>query len=416
MNRSIVLVLMLAACETPAATNDAAASDAAASDAPRADAATPGVDAFRDDGGPRDAGRPPVQVGACDALGAVGTWQNVTPPAIPAGATVFALAVDPVNAGTVYLGTIHEGIWKTTDCGAHWTHIDTGRNAAVLDAGMNWTFVVDPVEPNIVYTNAGYGAGSNGLFRSTNGGVDWDPIWPPADPALSSAFNYNFANTVAMDPHDRRHLLLSFHEACLPPHRHVCIAETMDAGASWHLLDGDARWTTDGEGVRVDFLDDDRTWMWSSQVDGLWRTSDGGASWAQLTTQGANHLQATQMMRALDGTFVLAGMGDLWTSPRGTSAGAWTSVEGSGPLPGGVVSDGTHIYTSNCYYVGFCEVGSTRPFYFRASESDPTSWSTLPFAPPAEMHHTGGVLGYDRAHHVLYSSNLDRGFWRIVTE
>jgi len=380
------------------------------------DAWTPGRDTGpRQDVGSPDTGVPPVRVGACDSLAPVGTWENITPPEIPTTATVFAFAVDPVNAGTVYLGTTRAGIWKTTDCGAHWTHIDTGRNGATLDAGMNWTFLVDPVDPEVLYTNAGYGGGSNGLFRSTNGGVDWDPIWPPADPALSGALMYNFANTVSMDPHDRQHLLLSFHEACLPPHRHVCIAETHDAGQSWRLIDGDARWTSDGEGVRVAFLDDDQTWMWASQVDGLWRSTDGGASWAQLTTQSANHLQATQMIRALDGTFVLGGMGDLWRSPTGSSAGTWTAIAGSGPLPGGVVSDGTTLYMSNCYYTGFCEPGSSAPFYFTAPETDTTTWSAMPWPAPSAMAHTGGVLGYDRAHHVLYSSNLDRGFWRIVT-
>jgi hypothetical protein len=143
---------------------------------------------------------------------------------------------------------------------------------------MNWTFAVDPIEPEVIYTNSGYT--NSHLWKSSNGGGDWEQLWPPpAQPELATAFQYNFANVVALDPFDHHHLLLTFHEPCLPPHASTCIAESMDAGASWTLLDGEPGWNG-GEGQVIFFLDDSQTWLWGSSTNGYYRTGDGGDSWS----------------------------------------------------------------------------------------------------------------------------------------
>src|SRR6185503_16069895 len=66
---------------------------------------------------------PPIEVGDCDGLGAVGEWQDITPPielAEDEELAAFAFAVDPIHSGTVYFGTAYQKMWKTTDCGASW--------------------------------------------------------------------------------------------------------------------------------------------------------------------------------------------------------------------------------------------------------------------------------------------------------
>ena len=169
-----------------------------------------------------------TKVNACDGLAAVGTFEEITPPVVKAGIGMktsdnqtkggpFAMAVDPHNLGTVYAGTLFQGVWKSVDCGATWIPIATGSNASDVNRGMNWTFAIDPQDSQVLYTNSGYG--SNGLFKSIDGGVNWTDIWSGASqPVLGKAFTYNFANVVAIDPSDHLHLLLTFHEMCLPPH------------------------------------------------------------------------------------------------------------------------------------------------------------------------------------------------------
>jgi hypothetical protein len=126
-------------------------------------------------------GKPTVKVNDCNGLAAPGVFEEITPPEVkttlgektPDGQTKggpFAMAVDPVNQGTIYSGTLLQGVWKSTDCGANWTKIPTGTNAGDVNRGMNWTFAIDPLEPDTVYTNSGYG--SNGLFKSIDGGVN----------------------------------------------------------------------------------------------------------------------------------------------------------------------------------------------------------------------------------------------------
>jgi hypothetical protein len=133
---------------------------------------------------------PPQVVGACSSLGPVGTWQEITPPDVKAGLAsatpkdaggTFSFAVDPVNSGTIYVGTVYQKMWKSTDCGATWAQLGTGRHAGSWDHAMNWTFAVDPIEPNVVYTNSGYGTQGSGLLKSTNAGLDWDVVWPPSN-------------------------------------------------------------------------------------------------------------------------------------------------------------------------------------------------------------------------------------------
>ncbi|MBK8239363.1 MAG: hypothetical protein IPK74_27890 [Deltaproteobacteria bacterium] len=388
-----------------------AAGDDSSSGPPTTTAGTTMSTTSSDDGssdGGDETGPPPV-LGACDSLAGEGVFEDITPPEVAAGfgqgqdAGTFAFAVDPVNQGTIYLGTLFQKVWKSTDCGATWVHISTGENGDAVDSGMNWTFAIDPIEPEVVYTNSGYGA--NGLFKSIDGGVDWAPVWPPpAQPELGAAFTYNFANVIAIDPTDHEHILLTFHESCLPPHPATCIAESHDAGASWSLIDGEPSW--DGNEGQVIFFLDAQTWLWGSQSNGFWRSDDGGDSWEAIVGMTTSHLQGSQLVRTPGGAFVVAGADGIWRSTDGTVP-TWSLIEGTGPIVGGVVSDGATLYTSTCYFGGFCETAR----YLR-SVDDGVTWTEFD-APSLSM---GGSFGYDPGHGVLYSSNLQEGFWRVVVK
>src|SRR5262249_40613147 len=89
------------------------------------------------DSSPNNGNTPPVPVSDCSSLPAAGTFEEITPPEVKAGigqktpdnqtnGGPFAMAVDPVNLGTVYSGTLFQGMWKTTDCGARWTKLADG--------------------------------------------------------------------------------------------------------------------------------------------------------------------------------------------------------------------------------------------------------------------------------------------------
>jgi hypothetical protein len=56
--------------------------------------------------------------------------------------------------------------------GATWTHVSTGANGSQLDSGSPVSIVVDPVNQGTMYVAEIYGP--PGVWKSTNGGVDWD--------------------------------------------------------------------------------------------------------------------------------------------------------------------------------------------------------------------------------------------------
>ena len=366
-------------------------------------------------GGDAGRGGSGVSVSDCGDLAPPGVFEEITPPEVKAGigtkrddgqtrGGTFAMAVDPVNHGTLYAGTLFQKLWKSTDCGATWQAIATGTSGDDVNRGMNWTLAVDPTDPDVVYTNSGYG--SNGLFKSVDGGVNWLDIWSGASqPELGKSFQYNFANVVAIDPDDHLHVLLTFHEECLAPHPKTCIAETTDGGDSWRLIDGEPTWNGN-EGQVIFFLDDSESWLWGSQTNGFWRSGDSGGSWEAIPGMTTSHLQGSQLLRTQDGSFWVAGSDGIWRSPDG-EASTWTLIPDTGPIVGGLLSDGTTVYASTCYFGGFCN-----PRYLHSAETDGSTW--------AELEHPvmtqGGNLAYDKAHKLLYSSNLDAGLWRVVTE
>ncbi|MCX6224043.1 MAG: T9SS type A sorting domain-containing protein, partial [Bacteroidia bacterium] len=92
------------------------------------------------------------------------------------GGRVRAIAVHPTDPQTLYIGAASGGIWKTTDGGANWEDIGYGLESLTFGA-----IAIDPKNPEIIYAGSGesmlFGNGGNfpgkGLFKSTDGGQSW---------------------------------------------------------------------------------------------------------------------------------------------------------------------------------------------------------------------------------------------------
>jgi hypothetical protein len=380
------------------------------------------------DGGNDNNNPPPHHVGDCSNLAAVGTWENATPAQLNSqnwcwpgsqgcsganstyGAHFFAL--DPNNSGTVYLGTSAMGIWKSTDCGSTWTHINTGTAGPALDTGRNWSIVVDPMDSNTLYTCAGYGGIADnvvslGLFKSTDGGVNWQQLFPAS---MMDTFAGGFIEKIAMDPTNHKHLTVSFHNVCKnSPNgggEWGCLAETHDAGATWSATHSAQKWS-EGDGQT---MLDDQTWLYGDLFGGIWRTTNGGGAWDMVFTGKASGA----LLIAPDGTFYSAGgegmlhsadQGKSWMKVQSSPSGG--SLNGSNPL----ATDGTTLFAASGAY------GGTEPatgWYSSAPLTDLSKWA--PAFNRVSMIAGGGNLAYDADHKVLYSSNLTGGFWRVVVK
>jgi photosystem II stability/assembly factor-like uncharacterized protein len=74
---------------------------------------------------------------------------------------VFALAVDPRDADTVYAGT-SGGVARSSDGGATWTVLSVGLEATITSLAF------DSADPDILYAGSRFG-----VFRSRDGGTSW---------------------------------------------------------------------------------------------------------------------------------------------------------------------------------------------------------------------------------------------------
>src|SRR5437660_344973 len=99
-------------------------------------------------------------------------------------ASIGAVAVAPSNPNVVYVGTgesdmrsqisYGNGMYKSTDAGATWTHLDLDNTRQIARV------IVDPRNPDVVFVAAlGHVYGANpdrGVYRSRDGGATWQKV------------------------------------------------------------------------------------------------------------------------------------------------------------------------------------------------------------------------------------------------
>ncbi|MBS1251230.1 MAG: Xyloglucanase Xgh74A [Anaerolineales bacterium] len=148
---------------------------------------------------------------------------------------VTALALAPNDPNTVYLGSANGGVWRSTNGGQGWTALM--RDEASLSIGA---LVIDPTNPNVIYAGTGEGKLNNywgaGVLKSTNGGASWTLLG-------EEVFDNRGIMRLAIDPTNPNALY----------------AVTMPGG-NYRSSD-----------------------IARGAATGLYRTTNGGASWTQLT-------------------------------------------------------------------------------------------------------------------------------------
>ena len=93
------------------------------------------------------------------------TWRLIGP---HRGGRVTAVAGIPGNTKTYYMGTPGGGVWKTTNAGRTWFPIfDQADVASIGD------MVVVPSDPNTIYVATGEQTNGNGVWKSTDAGATY---------------------------------------------------------------------------------------------------------------------------------------------------------------------------------------------------------------------------------------------------
>jgi hypothetical protein len=351
----------------------------------------------------------PVADSACPNLPSAGQWQNISPPGSNYENTytgINAIVTRPDDPATIFTGADSTGFYVSHDCGNTWASPNTGANAAALESGRPWSIALDPVAPDVMYVVEGYG--DNGIWKTTNAGVDWQQILPSS---IAMAFSEDgFVDSVDIDPTDHTHLVAESHGNCASGG--VCAAESTDSGQTWKLVDmnGAGAWQEDSAIAIVD----GQTWLYCGLFGGLFATTNEGASWSAIDAGGALpscNYYVPRVWHAPDGHYYMpaiayAGPGLLQSAPG--DATSWTIVPGSPQLE-------VMMPTATQLVAAYSSQGT----YWTASQSDPTTWNSLT-GPPAGSPKSGNLGGgayfmaYDPVHQVLYVSTFSTGLWRTV--
>ena len=107
-----------------------------------------------------------LPAGALEAL----TYRHIG----PVGNRVSAVVGVPGDANTYYFGAASGGVWKSTDGGIHWEPLFDDQPAQSIGA-----IAVAPSDPNVVWVGTGEAhirsnvSIGNGVYRSTDGGRTW---------------------------------------------------------------------------------------------------------------------------------------------------------------------------------------------------------------------------------------------------
>jgi photosystem II stability/assembly factor-like uncharacterized protein len=211
-------------------------------------------------------------------LPALPQWESMGPTNI--GGRCTSLACHPDHPDILWIGAAGGGVWKSTDGGATWAaqwHSQESLNVGAL--------AIDPASPETVYCATGEANLSAdsyagvGIYRTQDGGATW-VLWAPAQQMKIP----RRIGTIAIDPFDSKHIRIG--GVRHSPTDVAGMFVTRDAGATWTM---ETFVSTTAYFCHSIVFHPARKGILFATVDeqgsrnGIWRSSDGGASWSQLT-------------------------------------------------------------------------------------------------------------------------------------
>jgi photosystem II stability/assembly factor-like uncharacterized protein len=209
--------------------------------------------------------------------------------------SVGALAIAASDHNVIYVGTgeaaprgdmtYGDGVYKSLDGGKTWSHI------GLEDTRQIGALIVDPHNPDVVLVAAlGHAFGPNkerGVFRTTDGGKSWTKVLYKDE--QSGAIDVSF------DPNDPRIVYAALWQARRLPWNFSSggpgsgLYRSSDGGVTWKQLSGGGLPTgiLGRIHVSVSGADSRRIYaMIEAQEGGLYRSDDAGASWKRVSDDG----------------------------------------------------------------------------------------------------------------------------------
>ncbi|HWF89257.1 MAG TPA: hypothetical protein VN659_10490 [Pyrinomonadaceae bacterium] len=212
-------------------------------------------------------------------------WRMIGP--FRAGRTVGATGV-PGQPNVFYIGVNNGGVWKTTDYGHTWKPIFDDQPTGSIGA-----LAVAPSQPDTIYVGSGEGlqrpdlSTGDGIYKSTDGGKTWRHL---------GLRNAQQIGAILVDPRDPNLVYVAALGHPYGPNEERGVFRSSDGGETWQKIlykdedTGAIALAFDPKNSKVIYAD---LWSarqgpwengaWQGPGSGLYKTTDGGNTWNQLT-------------------------------------------------------------------------------------------------------------------------------------
>ncbi len=229
-----------------------------------------------------------TQALAAKTVGTDQAWHLQGPTNI--GGRILDVVVDPTRANAIYVGTATGGVWHSTDAGKTFTPVwpdDLVQTIGALAITPDGTLFAGTGE-------AGPGGGSltyggTGVYRSKDGGASWQRIGLDKTERIGR---------IVVDPKDPDTVWVAANGPLFSPGGDRGLYRSPDGGDTWvKVLEGSAP-TAGAVDVALDPDDPDVVYatVWdrirrpgnrdyTGGGSALYRSKDGGATWAAIGTQ-----------------------------------------------------------------------------------------------------------------------------------
>ena len=296
---------------------------------------------------------------------------------------ISIVVVDPVDSQVLYAGTNDDGVWKSGDGGATWQNLGFPASLPV------YSLTIDRSPSHALYA----GTNGGGVWRSSDGGISWQSTGLSSGKVKSlsmdsaGALYASTSSAGAQVSHDRgvtwRTLdagiagTNKFAYGCWidPSNGQKIFASSPAEYLDWSQ-DGGATWSAAGPGftargsrkVTFDPSDHRRIYATGTVGDGVFKSEDGGLTWARRRLGSAAVNVITVAVDALSPNIVYAGTQNEGLFKSADYGDTWKAA-GSG-LSGAITG-----LTSDLSKSGRLLVATATAFFL--SEDDAETWTNI---------------------------------------